>query len=94
MAPKDLLNASQAAAHLGVSRVTLYAMVKAEKLAHYRIGTGRGGLRFSPDDLDRVLIDSRVEAKNSPSAPESVVYTPRNLKHVRPKAERAAKARA
>lgn len=39
MSEQDGLNVTEAAAYLGVSRTTVYALLKAGTIPHYRIGT-------------------------------------------------------
>lgn len=55
------LTVKQAASRLGVSPSTLYQLVSARKIAHLRVGTGRGGIRFTDAQLAGYLDECSVE---------------------------------
>lgn len=55
------LNIEQAAARLGCSERTIYDMVRDNKIGHYRIGSGRGSIRFRPEDLEEYQRTHRIE---------------------------------
>lgn len=57
-----MLTIRACAAELGVSPSTVYQLVRAGRLAHARIGVGRGVIRISPADLAAYLETSHVEA--------------------------------
>ena len=40
---------------LGVSPKTVYAMAEEQRIPSYRIGVGRGTLRFDPDEVCKAL---------------------------------------
>lgn len=61
MQQKRLMTSTQAARHLGVSRVSLYKLVEAGDLAAYRI---LSQLRFAQADLDEFLDRARVPTKS------------------------------
>ncbi len=45
------MTVAQAARRLGCSERTLYDMVRDDRIGHYRVGSGRGTIRFRPEDL-------------------------------------------
>ena len=45
------MTVAQAARRLGCSERTLYDMVRDNRIGHYRVGSGRGTIRFRPEDL-------------------------------------------
>jgi excisionase family DNA binding protein len=45
------MTVAQAARRLGCSERTLYDMVRDDRIGHYRVGSGRGSIRFRPEDL-------------------------------------------
>jgi excisionase family DNA binding protein len=49
----ELLNARQAAAHLGLSENTVRAWVRLRRIRYVRVG--RRSIRFRPDDLDAMV---------------------------------------
>lgn len=55
-----LLTVKETASILGVSLGSVYALVHSGQLDHRRIGTGRGTIRISEEDLEQYLEDSRV----------------------------------
>lgn len=87
MAPLELLNVPAAAAYLGVSTGTIYALTAAGKLGHFRSGQGRGTIRYSRDDLDAYVASNHVEPSPLPGRPEpaKVPFTPQPLRRVQPK---------
>lgn len=72
-----LLTVIQAANRLGISASTLYQLVAARKIAHLRIGNGRGGIRFTDELLAGYLESCRVEPARAP------VVVARRLRHLR-----------
>jgi excisionase family DNA binding protein len=58
-----LLTVAEAAAELHISARTIYDLVHAGRLAHVRIGLGRGAIRFTREDLAAFVAASRVEAE-------------------------------
>jgi excisionase family DNA binding protein len=71
------VNVKQAAARLEVSVATVYTLVAAGKLKHYRIGNGRGVVRIAEEHLAEFL--ERAEPEAAPPAPAPRV----RLKHLR-----------
>lgn len=54
------LTVRQAAERLACSASTVYALVASGKLRHYRIGTGRGSIRFSEGHIAEFLRDAET----------------------------------
>jgi excisionase family DNA binding protein len=50
-----MLSVKELAKVLGVSTKTIYALCEQDAIPHYRIGTGRGTLRFDLDEVKRKL---------------------------------------
>ena len=74
----SLLTAQNAANRLQVGRTTLYELLRSHKLAHHRVGTGRGSIRIRQEDLERYLDSCRVtDEERTRSA------APLKLKHLR-----------
>lgn len=51
----------EAAAYLEVKPATVYALCAAGRLAHHRVGLGRGTIRIRQADVDAYLASVRVE---------------------------------
>lgn len=54
------LNVREVAGHLGVAVTTVYAICEARRIAHVRIGTGRGSIRISQAALQDYLANAEV----------------------------------
>lgn len=63
-----LLTVKEVAERLKVSASCIYQLVESGRLAHHRIGIGRGAIRFSENDLDEFLKKSREQARQSKSS--------------------------
>lgn len=50
-----MLSVKELAKELGVSPKTIYALVDSQKIPHYRIGTGRGTLRFDLREVKEAI---------------------------------------
>lgn len=74
-----MLTVSGVAKRLGVSTALVYQLVAQGRLACYRIGLGRGAIRFAESDVDAFLATCRVEPEKPKAAVHSLV-----LKHLRP----------
>jgi excisionase family DNA binding protein len=70
-----LLTVKQAAERLQVSQATVYQLCEKRKLAHARIGVGRGAIRVDEDALAAFLQASTV----APGRPANAAA----LKHIR-----------
>lgn len=55
-----LLTLADASTVLGISECTLRLMVRDGDIPHYRVGQGRGLIRFSSADLEAYLAGRRV----------------------------------
>ena len=73
-----MLSVRDVATKLGVSSALIYALVAEGKLVCYRIGLGRGAIRFNDADVDAYLASCRVEGEERMPCPPS----PR-LKHLK-----------
>lgn len=58
----SVLSFIDACKYLGISRMTMYRLIKSRQIAYSKIGTGRGTYRFRKADLDAYLERNRVEA--------------------------------
>lgn len=74
---KRFLTTNQAAEYLGISRPTLYKLVKCREITAYRI---LSHLRFMPQDLDDYLSRVRIPRKNSPQKTKRAHLTKRNIR--------------
>jgi excisionase family DNA binding protein len=94
MPPSDYMSVKTAALYLGLNEKTLYQMLKAGKITHYRIGPGKGAIRFKPGDLDNFVESRRVPAKPSGEAAVQVVAAPRPARTREHMVKKPAKVRA
>jgi excisionase family DNA binding protein len=53
---------------LGIAPSTVYDLARQRKIAHRRIGTGRGRIVFTDKDIEDFLNSCRVEALSMPAA--------------------------
>ena len=53
---------------LGVAASTVYDLARQRKIAHRRIGTGRGRLVFTEEDIEEYLNSCKVEALSLPAS--------------------------
>ena len=75
-----MLTVRQAAQRLNVSEKTVRNLVNGGKLAHHRIGAGRGVIRVSEQALNQHLAESEVR---DPSPPTSLKRQERRtLRHI------------
>ena len=56
-----MLTIAEVAQELGISRSTLYELVRRKKISHRRVGTGRGRILFSATDVQEYLETCKVE---------------------------------
>ena len=75
----QLLTVAVVAERLSVSPSLVYQMIESGKLAHHRIGTGRGTIRVSESDLESYLATCHQDLQAKPSAP----VRKSRLKHIR-----------
>jgi len=59
--PKRLLTVADVADWLSISGSLVYQLVESGKLPIYRIGNGRGAIRFRPEDIESYLFGCRTE---------------------------------
>ena len=52
---------------LGVAPSTVYDLARERKIPHSRIGTGRGGIVFTEEDIEESLVSRKVEALSMPA---------------------------
>jgi excisionase family DNA binding protein len=57
-----VLTVNEVAQQLRVSRSTIYSLVERGLMSCHRIGTGRGSIRFSDEQVEAFLQACRVEA--------------------------------
>jgi excisionase family DNA binding protein len=69
----------EVAAILHVSAATVYALCNKRKLAHIRVGAGRGTIRIRQEDLDAFIAGATVQT-GEPTAPKP---PPIKLKHLK-----------
>lgn len=75
-----MLTVRQAASRLNVSEKTVRNLVSCGKLAHHRIGAGRGVIRISEQALNQHLADSEVRESSPPTSPKR--RERRTLRHI------------
>lgn len=89
-----MLSVPQICGLLAVSKSTVYALVDTGELPSYHIGTGRGAIRVSRNDLNAYLASRRKGGMS----PEQTIPAPRRVKleTLRPRTsvKRQKKARA
>jgi excisionase family DNA binding protein len=73
-----MLNVEQTAKRLNVSTATIYGLVNSGQLRCHRIGTGRGVIRVSEDNIREFLASSQSQTSVPPSASATKKF--RNLK--------------
>lgn len=71
----SLLTVKEVAGRLKVSQACVYQLVAEQKLAHVRIGCGRGAIRIAERDLESFLESCRVEPSGT--------SIPHSLKHIK-----------
>lgn len=72
-----MLTVRDVATRLNLSRQCVYSLIRGGKLKAYRIGTGRGAIRVSEEDLSRFL----AACRESTTAEPKRVRRP-SLKHI------------
>jgi excisionase family DNA binding protein len=65
----SLLKVPEVAERLSVSPSTIYNLVESGKLACYRIGKGRGAIRFSEAQVLQYLEGAKAEPEQPASTP-------------------------
>jgi excisionase family DNA binding protein len=77
----QLLRVGDVAQRLGISRSLVYKLVESGKLLCYRIGAGRGAIRFSECDLQDFILQSRSQDRRI--GEKAKRPTRRKLRHLR-----------
>ncbi len=57
------------AARLACSQATVYSLIASGRLRHYRIGTGRGAIRVSEEQIAEFLSGAESRTAAAPSSP-------------------------
>ena len=70
-----MLTVKDVAARLKISRACVYQLIARGKIAHIRIGCGRGAIRIAEDDLHEFLNSCKVEQEHP--------RDPHSLKHIK-----------
>jgi excisionase family DNA binding protein len=78
---REVLTVKQVAERLGVSADTVYALCQARKLAHVRVGVGRGHIRVTEEALAASLSGAAVGEEQKPRPRPAA--PPVRLKHLR-----------
>src|SRR6516225_2379257 len=73
--PMKLLTVRESAGRLGCSEALVYLLCSERRVAHVRLGTGRGTIRIAEEELDEFLKNSRIDAHS----------LGKGLKHIRAK---------
>jgi excisionase family DNA binding protein len=71
-----MLTVKEAAKKLGVSSSLVYELVAGRKIGCFRPGTGRGGIRFTDEQLSTYLESCRIE-------PQTASLIKPKLRHLR-----------
>lgn len=61
-----MLSVKELAKELGVSAKTVYALVERDEIPYYRIGLGRGTLRFEVEEVKHRLKAKSLSGKTVP----------------------------
>lgn len=74
----EMLTVKAAAARLGLSPKTVYALCGAGELAHHKLGLGRTAIRIAESEVVRYLTTTAVPARldGEPSAEQSEIIRP------------------
>ena len=80
MKNKQMLTVDQAAERLNVCVKTVRNLIGSGKLAHHRIGAGRGVIRITEEALARHLAECEVRENDSPTTPRR--RERRKLRHI------------
>jgi excisionase family DNA binding protein len=77
----QMLTIDQAAEQLNVSARTVRNPIVSGKLAHHRIGAGRGVIRISEEALNQLLAECEVRSSDAPTSPRR--RERRQLRHIK-----------
>jgi excisionase family DNA binding protein len=73
----------EAARYLGCSVAMIYSLCSKKRLAHYRVGQGRGKIVISKQDADDYLQSVRVEIQGACPSPTPTRQPILRLKHLK-----------
>ncbi len=73
-----MLTVREAAVELKVSVSLVYQLVESRRLAHYRVGTGRGCIRIAEEAIDEYLAQCHQD-----TAVKKPAVSRKRLKHIR-----------
>ena len=59
-----MFSVRETAERLGIAISTVYDLVRQRKINHHRVGTGRGRILFTEQDLSAYLDSCKVEAES------------------------------
>jgi excisionase family DNA binding protein len=59
-----VMDIKKACEYLGISRVTMYRLIKSKKIECFKIGDGRGIYKFTQIDLDNYLNKHRINSND------------------------------
>ena len=82
IAMTTMMTIKDAAERLHVSEKTVRNLLKAGRIAHHRIGAGRGVVRITAEALDRYLAECEVKERDSSSTPPRRRQR-RKLRHIK-----------
>lgn len=77
--PSRMLTVTDVAQWLSVSSSLVYQLVESGKLPVYRIGNGRGAIRFQTHDINQYIESCRSESSQPPSSRRKLRP---NLRHI------------
>ena len=59
-----IMDIKKACEYLGISRITMYRIIKSKKIECFKIGDGRGIYKFAQADLDNYLNRHRLNSND------------------------------
>ncbi|MEK7397648.1 MAG: helix-turn-helix domain-containing protein [Candidatus Poribacteria bacterium] len=59
-----IMDIKKACEYLGISRITMYRIIKSKKIECFKIGDGRGIYKFAQADLDNYLSRHRLNSND------------------------------
>ena len=80
--PDHLLTVAVVAKRLSVSQSLIYQLIESRKLAHHRIGTGRGTIRVSESDLASYLSECHANVQELEGTQSNGRPRKTRLKHI------------
>lgn len=74
MSPERLLKVRDVAVRLNCSDSNVYALVKAKRIRCFRVGRGRGGIRFSEAQVAAYLAAAEQGDEPKPVPPRVTIF--------------------